>query len=77
MTRAYSDFLQDILEVSAKAQQFVEGVDYAEFESNDEKIYAVIRALEVIGEAVKSIPKQNETVILKYPGRRWPECVTS
>jgi uncharacterized protein with HEPN domain len=73
MTRAYKDYLDDILEVSAKAQQFVAGVDFATFEANEEKIYAVIRALEVIGEAVKFIPQTERD---RYPpnpldGRCW------
>lgn len=68
MTRAYADYLQDILEVSTKAQMFVEDVDFATFEKNDEKVYAVIRALEVIGEAVKFIPQTERE---KYPQIPW------
>jgi uncharacterized protein with HEPN domain len=68
MTRAYTDYLQDILEVSNKAQEFVKGVDFASFETNDEKIYAVIRALEVIGEAVKFIPQAKRD---RYPQIPW------
>ena len=45
------------LDVSTKAQKFVEGIDFDSFEANEEKVYAVIRALEIIGEAVKSIPQ--------------------
>jgi uncharacterized protein with HEPN domain len=68
MTRAYKDYLDDILEVSAKAQQFVAGIDYAAFEANEEKVYAVIRALEVIGEAVKFIPQMERD---RYPQIPW------
>lgn len=68
MTRAYTDYLQDILEVSNKAQEFVKDVDFASFENNDEKIYAVIRALEVIGEAVKFIPQAERD---RYPQIPW------
>jgi uncharacterized protein with HEPN domain len=68
MTRAYTDYLRDILDVSAKAQQFVAGMDFASFEANDEKVYAVIRALEVIGEAVKFIPQAERD---HYPQIPW------
>ena len=68
MTRAYGDYLHDILEVSAKAQQFVAGIDFATFEANEEKVYAVIRALEVIGEAVKFIPQTERD---RYPQIPW------
>ena len=57
MTRLYRDYLVDILDAIAKIESFVAGVDFASFQANDEKVYAVIRALEIIGEAAKSIPR--------------------
>ncbi|MCL4867573.1 MAG: DUF86 domain-containing protein [Anaerolineae bacterium] len=68
MTRAYTDYLHDILDASSKAQQFVEGVAFTSFEANDEKIYAVIRALEIFGEAVKFIPQTERD---RYPQIPW------
>lgn len=68
MTRAYTDYLHDILDASSKAQQFVEGVAFTSFKANDEKIYAVIRALEIIGEAVKFIPQTERD---RYPQIPW------
>lgn len=68
MTRAYTDYLRDILDASSKAQQFVKDVDFASFETNDEKVYAVIRALEIIGEAVKFIPQTERD---RYPQIPW------
>jgi uncharacterized protein with HEPN domain len=55
-SRDYSDSLNDILDAIQKIQKFVEGVDYESFRANDEKSFAVIRALEIIGEATKQIP---------------------
>jgi len=66
--RLTQDYLADILDVSQKAIQFVEGIAYADFEKNDEKIFAVIRALEVIGEAVKHIPN---SLRAEYPQIPW------
>lgn len=68
MTRAYADYLRDILEMSAKAQHFVTGVDFATFQANEEKLFAVIRTLEVIGEAVKFIPSSERE---SYPQIPW------
>ena len=68
MTRTYADYLRDILDMITKVQRFVSGVDMAEFEANEEKVFAVIRALEVIGEAVKYIP---ETERERYPQIPW------
>ncbi|OGQ10337.1 MAG: hypothetical protein A2026_04685 [Deltaproteobacteria bacterium RBG_19FT_COMBO_46_12] len=56
-TREYTDYLQDILEATTKARQFVKDVDFEAFRNDDEKVFAVIRALEIIGEAAKNIPK--------------------
>jgi len=56
-SREYTDYLQDILDAVTKAGQFIKGVDFETFRANDEKVFAVIRALEIIGEAAKNIPK--------------------
>ena len=66
--RVYSDYLRDILEASQKAMQFVEGMSHEIF-SNDEKTqYAVVRALTVIGEAAKKIPKSVQN---RFPDVPW------
>jgi uncharacterized protein with HEPN domain len=49
--RDYTDALRDILEYADKAERFIVGIDFQAFQSNEEKTLAVIRALEVIGEA--------------------------
>ena len=55
--REYTDYLQDILDAVTKARQFVKNVEFEAFSANDEKVFAAIRALEIIGEAAKNIPK--------------------
>jgi len=45
--REYTDYLEDILEAATKARQFVKDVDFKAFCANDEKVFAVIRALEI------------------------------
>ncbi len=54
--RSYSDYLNDIRDAVEKAGRFTAGLTYEQFRENDEKVFAVIRALEVVGEAAKSIP---------------------
>ena len=66
--RLITDYLQDIEESIQKAQRFLRGATYETFMQNDEKQYAVIRALEIIGEATKKIP---DTIRLKYPEIPW------
>lgn len=68
MKRAYFDYLQDMLENSQRAIRFVKGMKYKEFEKDEKTLYAVIRAVEIIGEAAGSIP---EDVRSKYPDIPW------
>ena len=68
--REYTDYLRDMLDAARKAQRFIEGLDFATFAANDEKVFAVIRALEIIGEAAKNIP---ESVRTRYPDVLWRE----
>jgi uncharacterized protein with HEPN domain len=46
--RDYTDYLRDILDAAQKAERFVAGVNSA-FQANDEKVFAVIRALGLLG----------------------------
>lgn len=54
--RECRDFLEDILGSIAKTAAFVGGMDFAAFATDDKTVYAVVRALEIIGEAAKRIP---------------------
>jgi len=66
--RSCTDYLNDIRNAAENAARFVAGVSYDEFVANDEKVYAVIRALEMIGEAAKNIPIKLRT---RYPSVPW------
>jgi uncharacterized protein with HEPN domain len=66
--REYQDFLVDILENAQKARGFVEGIRFQDFKKNEEKIFAVIRALELIGEAATHIPKSIDQKVRMYLG---------
>ncbi len=67
MIRQYADALRDILDAISKAQKFVEGIDFDTFQTNDEKSFAVTRALEIIGEAVKQIPDSERELYPQIP----------
>jgi uncharacterized protein with HEPN domain len=56
--RIYQDYLDDLLEALQKSQQFIVGLDYDLFVQDDKTVFAVIRALEVVGEATKQIPDE-------------------
>ena len=70
MNRDFEDYLSDILEAMGKAQQFVETLSYEEFRKDDKTVFAVIRALEIIGEAAKKIPNAMRT---KYGEIPWKD----
>ena len=56
--RVYIDYLEDILEALEKVSQFTEGMDFEHFREDDKTTFAVIRALEIVGEATKQIPQE-------------------
>ena len=45
--RDYTDYLRDILDAAQKAERFIAGGQFEAFQTNDEKVFAVIRALEI------------------------------
>jgi len=55
--RTQVDYLLDILDNAEKAERFVAGVTQEEFLANDEKVYAVVHALQTIGEAARHLSK--------------------
>ena len=61
-------YLTDIADAIRLIRQFVEKADYAEFRSDLKTQSAVLRQLEVIGEAVKRIP---ESVRSREPTVEW------
>ncbi len=70
--RVYHDYVRDIIDHAEKAMRFVHGVTFDDFGDNEEKIFAVVRALEIIGEAARHIPKAWRD---KYPRVPWKQVV--
>lgn len=68
--REYRDYLQDILYAVKRAESFIEGMDFVAFEADEKTAFAVVRALEIVGEAAKKIPPE---VRQKYPDLPWRE----
>ena len=68
MSRDYLLFLDDIAQSSQKILRYIGGISYEQFLRDDKTYDAVIRNLEVIGEAVKNIPEEIRT---RYPEIEW------
>ena len=68
MLRNYEIYLEDVLEAINRIQAYMEGITRTEFESDLMRFDAIIRNLEVIGEAVKQVP---ESLRKEYPSVEW------
>jgi uncharacterized protein with HEPN domain len=70
--RDYVTYLGDIRDAAQKAQQFVAGMTFDQFETDEKTAFAVVRCLEIIGEAARKIPKAMQA---NYPEIPWREMM--
>ena len=63
-------YLKHILDAILNIEKFIEGVNKENFLGNVEKQYAVLRGLEIIGEATKNL---SEELKKKHPNIPWKE----
>jgi uncharacterized protein with HEPN domain len=52
--------VEDILDAIARIQQYVEGLTFEEFQADQKTVDAVVRNLEIIGEAVRHLSPSQE-----------------
>jgi uncharacterized protein with HEPN domain len=67
-TRDISDYLDDIATAINEAEEFTSNMTYETFASDRKTVNAVIRSLEVLGEATKRIPASFRQ---KHPDIPW------
>lgn len=72
MRRTYKLFVEDILEATEKIKRYTRGLTYETFVKNEMVVDAVIRNLEMIGEASRNIP---EDVREEYPDIPWRRMI--
>jgi len=68
MKRDVALYIKDILKNMDKAGRFIKDTAYEDFASDEKTNYAVVRCIEIIGEAAKNIP---ENIRRKYPDIPW------
>lgn len=66
--RDYLNYLADIHATMGKIPAFVAGMTYEQFAADEKTVFAVIRALEIIGEATKKVP---QAVRNRHPEIPW------
>jgi uncharacterized protein with HEPN domain len=49
-------YLEDIVDVCRRIEQYTDGLSFEDFEADQKTIDAVIRNIEIIGEAARNIP---------------------
>jgi uncharacterized protein with HEPN domain len=69
MKREYDDYLHDMLDNAELALSFVIGMEYDEFFEDEKSTYAVMRALEIIGEAARKVPEDVRNANPEIPWR--------
>lgn len=68
MPKEYRVYLEDILECIGNIEEYSKGLSYTGFKKDQMRVDAVIRNLEIIGEAVKKLPEEFRK---DYPDVEW------
>lgn len=66
--RDFTDYIKDILISMQDVEEFTSGITFEDFLQDKKTIKAVIRSLEVLGEAAKKIP---DDIKARYPRIPW------
>ncbi|MBS3136511.1 DUF86 domain-containing protein [Candidatus Woesearchaeota archaeon] len=70
MKREFNLYLKDIIVCIGKIREYTNSLDFKKFKENSMVMDAVIRNLEVIGEATSQLPQEVKD---RYPDMQWQE----
>lgn len=70
MLRDFRVLLDDILEASRKIRTYTAGLSLADFQADEKTVDAVVRNLEIIGEAIKKLPAEIRDTHPDIPWRK-------
>jgi len=62
--------LRDMLDASQKAQKFIDGKNRADLEYDDMLLFALVRAIEIIGEAAKNVTEETSEALTQIPWKK-------
>jgi len=70
--RGYRLFIEDMLDSMIQIEEYIHGLDRADFSADKKTIDAVIRNIEIIGEAARNVP---ENIRNNHPGIPWKQMI--
>ena len=70
MSKDFLVYLEDIIDAMEKAEMFMAGLTDEQFETDLKTNFAVVRAIEIIGEATKRLPMKIRD---QYPNIPWKD----
>ena len=70
--RGYRLFIEDMLDSMNMIEEYIHDLDRADFSADKKTIDAVIRNIEIIGEAARNIP---DDIKRRYPGIPWKQMI--
>jgi uncharacterized protein with HEPN domain len=68
MPRDYKVYLEDMLQAVEKILRYCSGLSFETFSADDKTLDAVVRNLEILGEAAKQVP---DSIRKDYPAVDW------
>lgn len=72
--RDYKLYLIDILKAIISIEDFTRGMTFETLKNDDKTTSAVVRKLEIIGEASKQVPVDLRNRCFDIPGKKWLVC---
>ena len=77
MPRDHRVLLDDIAAACLRIETYTKGLTFEQFREDDMRVDAVVRNLEVIGEAAKKLPSESRPRCLRFRGSASPDFAMS
>lgn len=68
--RVYTDYIQDILESINDIEHFIANMNFDDFKIDRKTVNAIVRCIEIIGEASKKIPESIRATQPEIPWKK-------